>query len=312
SSTGNAPPGDFQIGNPSVYYDIATSATYSGDITICINYAGITFSGTPRLFHYENGAWVDRTTSVDSTTQTVCATVSSLSPFALFSQPAPQAPAITSADSATFQLGAAGGFTVLSSGSPTSALSESGALPAGVSFVDNHDGSAVLTGTPTAGGTFNLTISATNAAGNTTQNFVLTVSGTALAPFTLATSFTPSTILMTGISTLSFTITNPNPSVSLSVDGGVIVAVPAGLTFPYPSVVANTTSTCQNGGIVTTSADGTSFTMNAFTLAAGASCTITAPVTGTTAGTFTASNSVSALYAGISNTATASLTVNKP
>ena len=49
--------------------------------------------------------------------------------------------------------------------------------------------------------------------------------------------------------------------------------------------------------------------MNAFTLAGGASCTITAPVTGTTAGTFTASNSVSALYAGISNTATASLTV---
>src|SRR5207302_10175342 len=85
----------------------------------------------------------------------------------------------------------------------------------------------------------------------------------------------------------------------------IIVAVPAGLTFP--NVFANTTSTCQNGGAVTARADGTGFTMNAFTLAAGASCTITAPVTGTTAGTFTASNSVSALYAGISNTATASL-----
>lgn len=182
SSTGNAPPGDFQIGNPPVYYDIATSATYSGDITICINYAGITFSGTPRLFHYENGAWVDRTTSVDATTHTVCATVSSLSPFALFSEPAPQAPAFTSADSVTFQLGAAGGFTVLSSGNPTSALSESGALPAGMSFVDNHDGSAVLTGTPTAGGTFNLTLSASNSAGNATQTFALTVNGAANQP----------------------------------------------------------------------------------------------------------------------------------
>src|SRR5439155_8971769 len=108
SSTGNAPPGDFQIGNPSVYYDIATSATYSGDITICINYAGITFSGTPRLFHYENGAWVDRTTSVDSTTQTVCATVSSLSPFALFSEPAPRAPAIKDAESEPLHRGVCG------------------------------------------------------------------------------------------------------------------------------------------------------------------------------------------------------------
>ena len=49
--------------------------------------------------------------------------------------------------------------------------------------------------------------------------------------------------------------------------------------------------------------------MAPFTLASGASCTITAPVTGTTAGTFIASNSVGALYAGISNTATAALTV---
>lgn len=177
SSTGNAPPGDFQIGNPPVYYDIASSATYSGDITICINYAGITFSGTPRLFHYENGAWVDRTTSVDTTTQTVCATVSSLSPFALFSQPALQAPAITSADRVTFQLGAPGGFTVVSSGSPTSALSESGALPNGIHFIDNGDGSAILTGTPIVGGTFILTLSASNTAGNATQNFVLTVNG---------------------------------------------------------------------------------------------------------------------------------------
>jgi hypothetical protein len=182
SSTGNAPPGDFQIGNPAVYYDIATSATYSGEITICINYAGITFSGTPRLFHFENGAWVDRTTSVDTTTQTVCATVSSLSPFDLFSEPAAQVPAITSADNVTFQVGAAGGFTILSSGSPTSALSESGALPNGIHYIDNGDGSAILTGTPTAGGTFNLTLSASNSAGNATQNFVLTVNGTANHP----------------------------------------------------------------------------------------------------------------------------------
>ena len=180
SPTGNAPPGDFQVGNPPVYYDIATSATYSGDITICISYAGITFSGTPRLFHFENGVWVDRTTSVDTTTQSVCATVSSLSPFALFSEPAGQAPAITSPDSAIFQLGAAGGFTVLATGSPSPKLSESGTLPDGVRFADNGDGSAVLTGTPTSGGTFPITFTANNGVSSpAVQQFSLVIPGAA-------------------------------------------------------------------------------------------------------------------------------------
>jgi hypothetical protein len=49
--------------------------------------------------------------------------------------------------------------------------------------------------------------------------------------------------------------------------------------------------------------------MAPFTLASGASCTITASVTGTTAGTFTASNSVDAVYAGTSNIAAAAMTV---
>jgi len=198
SSTGNAPPGDFQVGNPPVYYDIATSATYSGEITICINYAGITFSGTPRLFHFENGAWVDRTTSVDTTTHTVCATVTSLSPFALFSEPVGQAPTITSADNATFQLGSAGGFAVLATGSPAPAISESGTLPAGVRFVDNGDGSAVLTGTPTSAGTFSITFTANNGVGSpAVQQFSLVIPGASNQPPT-ANAGTNQTVEATG------------------------------------------------------------------------------------------------------------------
>lgn len=37
-----------------------------------------------RLFHYENGSWRDVTTSRDTTANTVCGQVSSLSPFGLF------------------------------------------------------------------------------------------------------------------------------------------------------------------------------------------------------------------------------------
>ena len=61
-------------------------------------------------------------------------------------------PTITSADSTTFSVGAAGSFTVTTTGFPTPALTESGPLPTGVTFVDNGDGTATLAGT--AGGRY--------------------------------------------------------------------------------------------------------------------------------------------------------------
>jgi hypothetical protein len=84
SGSGPAAPADFSVGNPPIYYDLSTTAQFSGNITVCINYAGVTFaSSSPRLFHYENGVWLDRTVSMDTTNQIVCGTVTSLSPFAL-------------------------------------------------------------------------------------------------------------------------------------------------------------------------------------------------------------------------------------
>ena len=59
-----------------------------------------------------------------------------------------QAPAITSADSTTFTAGTSGTFTVTTTGFPTAALTETGALPSGVTFVDNSDGTATLVRQP--------------------------------------------------------------------------------------------------------------------------------------------------------------------
>ena len=75
-----------------------------------------------------------------------------------------EAPAITSGDSTTFTEGSAGTFTVTSTGFPTAALSEVGSLPSGVTFSDNGDGTATLSGTPAAGtgGSYPITITATN------------------------------------------------------------------------------------------------------------------------------------------------------
>lgn len=89
SSSGPAPPSGFSLGNPPVYYDLATSASFSGPIQICIDASGISFPSPPTLWHHEGGSWVDVTMSVNG--QTVCGSVTSLSPFALFAQP--QAPA---------------------------------------------------------------------------------------------------------------------------------------------------------------------------------------------------------------------------
>ncbi|HUY22052.1 MAG TPA: alpha/beta hydrolase [Acidimicrobiales bacterium] len=88
------------------------------------------------------------------------------------------APTITSSPSATFRIGRMKTFTVRSHGSPHATLTESGALPMGVTFVDQHDGRAKLAGTAQAGttGTYPIAITASNGGSpNAMQRFTLTV-----------------------------------------------------------------------------------------------------------------------------------------
>ena len=96
-----------------------------------------------------------------------------------------QVPSIISADHTTCTAGKACAFTVTSTGAPTPGLSETGALPRGVRFKDNGDGTAALSGTPAAGtgGTYTLTIAATNGVSPAaTHSFTLTVVGLPAAP----------------------------------------------------------------------------------------------------------------------------------
>ena len=91
---------------------------------------------------------------------------------------ATSAPTIGSAASATFVTAAVGSFTVTTSGTPTPAIASAGSLPSGVSFADNGDGTATLSGTPAAGtgGIYPITITAANAVlPNATQSFTLIV-----------------------------------------------------------------------------------------------------------------------------------------
>src|SRR5262249_36146344 len=90
-----------------------------------------------------------------------------------------QVPAITSANATPFTIGQPGSFTVGTTGFPLPSIARGGvALPSGVTFTDNGDGTGTLSGTPAAGTANNyaLTFTATNAAGSSpVQNFTLNV-----------------------------------------------------------------------------------------------------------------------------------------
>ncbi|MGO8747774.1 MAG: beta strand repeat-containing protein [Thermoguttaceae bacterium] len=105
------------------------------------------------------------------------------------------APAITSAAGTTFRVGSADRFTVTTTGYPVAAITESGKLPGGITFVDNHDGMATLSGTPTGTGVYTLTINAANGVLPATapQTFTLTVDQMPTITSAASTTFTVGT-----------------------------------------------------------------------------------------------------------------------
>jgi hypothetical protein len=121
-------------------------------------------------------------------------------------------------------VGSAGSFTITSTGYPTATLSETGALPTGVTFANNADGTATLSGTPAAGsgGTYPLTVTADNEVNpNATQSFTLTVNQAPAITSANATTFVVG-------SAGAFTITTSGfPDATLNQNG----TLPAGVTF---------------------------------------------------------------------------------
>jgi uncharacterized delta-60 repeat protein len=170
-----------------------------------------TTTGTYRLtFTASNGV-------LPNATQTFTLTVAAASG---------QAPAFTSANAATFTVGVAGSFTVATTGLPVATLTEAGKLPAGVTFVDNHNGTATLRGTPTGTGTYRLTFTASNgSAPNATQTFTLTTAAaTGQAPAFNSGAAATFTVGTAG----SFTITTTgSPAATLTQSG----TLPGGVTF---------------------------------------------------------------------------------
>ena len=126
----------------------------------------------------------------------------------------------------------------------------------------------------------------------------------AASPPTIAKSFGTGALVVNGVTTLSFTLTNPNGTVLTGV--GFTDPLPAGLIVTSPNGL---TGSCGNGVITATAGSG-SVSLTGATLAANASCTFAVNVTATSTGQKNnVTGAVTSVEGGTGTTASASLQV---
>jgi hypothetical protein len=217
----------FVVGTAGTFTVTATGSptptiTEAGTLPTGVTFSGGKLSGTPTqsgsfpiTFYANNGVGTQASQSFTLTVD--------------------QAPAITSANTASFALGAASSFTVTTTGFPIpTSITESGNLPAGVTFTNNGNGTATLAGVPTAGGTFNISFTAVNGVSpNATQSFTLTTSGplAIVAPSALnfgtvyLGSITPKAVTLTNAGNAPMTINDPRISIATGGDSNEFVVV---------------------------------------------------------------------------------------
>ena len=78
-------PRGYRIVGPDLAFEIYTTATYTPPVTVCFHLSSLnahTFAAA-RILHNDGSGLVDVTSSKDPVTQTICAEVNSLSPFAV-------------------------------------------------------------------------------------------------------------------------------------------------------------------------------------------------------------------------------------
>lgn len=131
-------------GSPSPSTIQVTSSNWDG-----LSYSGGTLSGTP----VSTGSFpftvkvTEPSGIVDNWTKTVVVQ---------------QAPTFESASSVSATVNSFTSFTVSTSAVPVAAITETGSLPPGMTFADNGNGTATLTGTPSAVGNYSVELKAAN------------------------------------------------------------------------------------------------------------------------------------------------------
>jgi hypothetical protein len=166
-------------------------------------------------------------------------------------------PVITSANSTGFAAGVAANFTVTTTGFPTPSLSETGALPAGITFTNNGNGTATLGGTAIegSGGVYTITINATNVVGTTPQTFTITVCNTIVVTNPVTTTgtvgapFSQNFTQLGAVGSATFTTASTLPAGLTLSTAGVLSGTPTQLgTFPIVVTVTDVNGCTGTGG----------------------------------------------------------------
>jgi 5-hydroxyisourate hydrolase-like protein (transthyretin family) len=149
SADGPAPSGfSFGTVGAPLYYDLSTTAAYSGPVHICLAYDPAAFADPSNvlLYHYHDGAWTPLTDQHQPAPGTICGTATSLSPFVV-GEPLTQAQSITFASLTDQTYGAAPialGATA-SSGLPVGYAAEGACTVAGSELTLTGAGSCSVT-----------------------------------------------------------------------------------------------------------------------------------------------------------------------
>jgi hypothetical protein len=307
----------FTPGTPTIVSGNSTTLTavFSGGTGSVNNGVGAVSSGTPvSISPVATTTYTLTVTNTATTPATVTATTT-----VTVNVP----PTITTANNATFTVGSAGTFTVRTAGNPIPSLNATGTLPPGtVTFHDNGDGTATISGTPTgAAADYPLTITANNGVTpNASQSFTLHVVLVQAPTITSATAVT-----FTAGSSGTFTVTSTgSPTPALSKTG----SLPTGVNFTDngngTATISGSAAAVSSSSITISASNGTlpnatqsftfnvvaapsitSFTAAAPTITAGGSTTLTGVFTG---GTGSVNNAVGAVTTGTSASISPSVT----
>jgi hypothetical protein len=241
----------------------------------------VTATGTPTPSITESGTLPDGV-SFDSSTHTLSGTPTQEGVFHIeltaangvgssavqhFTLTVDAAAKITSDNATTFTEGSAGSFTVIVTGTPKPNLSESGALPEGVSF-DAATGE--LSGTPTQQGEYPITLEASNGVGaSAVQRFTLTVDNAPAITSEDNATFTEGHEGSFPVTATGF----PNPTVT---EAGTL---PDGMSFePFGDTITGTPTQEGVYHITLTASNGVGASaVQHFTLTVDAPPTITSP-----------------------------------
>ncbi|UAY52782.1 putative Ig domain-containing protein [Ferruginibacter albus] len=275
---------------------ISSAATATATVGTAFSYT-ITASNNPTSYSATSlpaGLNINTTTGVISGTPTTAATsnvtinainAGGTGTKTLTITVNPAAPVISSAATATAIIGTAFSYSITASNTPTS-YNATG-LPAGLSI---NTSSGLISGKPTTAGTYNTTITATNAGGTGTKTLSITVSNSLPAAPAISSSATATATVGTSF---SYTITASNTPTSYNATG-----LPTGLSINTSSGVISGTPTTAGSYAVTisaTNAGGTgtktlSITINPAAPVISSAVTAAATVGTTFSYTITASN----------------------